>query len=51
MDVLFLVDLNRDTDVKEVQDYFSANPITENCEGLRKVSMDGYNLYINCVVV
>lgn len=49
MDVLFLVDLNRDTDVKEVQDYFSANPITENCEGLRKVSMDGYNLYINCV--
>ena len=49
MDVLFIIDLNTDRNTKQEHDYFSSYEITDNCNGLRKVEMGNYNLYIDCV--
>lgn len=51
MDILFIIDLNINDTSNQEHDYFFAHEVRDNCSGLRKVTMDDYNLYINCMEV
>ena len=48
MDILFIIDLNANKNTLQEHDYFSSNEIN-NCHDLRKVKINNYNLYIDCV--
>ncbi len=50
MDILFVIDLNLSEDKIE-HDYFAVLKKDENCNSLRKVTLDNYTLYIDCTEV
>ncbi len=50
MDALFIIDLNVGRSTKHEHDYFSSYEI-DNCNGLKKVEINNYDLYIDCVDV
>ena len=51
MDILFIIDLNREGYGKFNNEYFSVIPINERCADMKRIELDGYDLYIDCVDV
>ena len=51
MDILFIIDLNREGYGKFNNEYFSVIPINEGCADMKRIELDGYDLYIDCVDV
>ena len=51
MDILFIIDLNVGRNITQEHDYFYAHPADDSCNSLRKVEMDNYDLYLNCINV